>query len=84
MFGWNMQGVVVRAFFPCDVAPRCSLADGTGIKSRLLGRAIRGCGVGHDVVVLPFHGVAHMGRQGCRFKLELADHNRNNLWAGDS
>jgi len=28
--------VVVRAFFLCDVAPRCSRPDSTGIKTRLL------------------------------------------------
>src|SRR5262249_35252654 len=72
--------VVVRAFLPCDVAPRCSRLDSAGIENRLLGLTIRSCGVGHDVLVLPFDSLARMNGQGCRLKLEFADDNRNHLW----
>jgi hypothetical protein len=58
-------GVVIRAFFLCNVAPRCSRLDGTGIESRLLRPSIRSCSVGHDVVVLPFHGFSSLNGHGC-------------------
>src|SRR5262249_2690135 len=58
--------VAVRAFLPYDVTPRCSRVDSAGIENRLLGLTIRSCGVGHNVVVLPFDSVARMNAQGCR------------------
>src|SRR5260221_3204742 len=76
--------VVVRAFLPCDVAPRCSRVDGAGIKSRRLGFVSRCCGVGHGGLVHPFHGVARINGHGCWLKLEVADHNPNHLWWGAS
>ena len=57
--------------------PSCTRLDRAGIETRLVD--ILGCGVGHEVVVLPIHGVALMNGQGCRLKLEPANENCDRL-----
>jgi hypothetical protein len=70
--------VVVRSFLPCDVTPGRSGVDATGIERRRF--AIRSSDVGHDAVVLPFHGLARVNGHGCRLKSEPANHNRDRRW----
>ena len=82
--GVECAGVVVGAFDLCDIAPRCTRLDGAGIENRLLALAIRSCGVGHDVVVLPFHYVSDLHVHGRWLKFEGANLNRNYLWLGAS
>ena len=58
-----VAGVVVRAFLSGDVAPCCSGVDFTGIEGRSL--TVRGNGVQHEAIVLPFYGLARMNGHSC-------------------